>query len=187
MVKLKNVTSESCNCVERGIFRELGIQSLDQVSKFKVMNRYKKGQTLFTEGSPGLGLYCLNSGKLKISKTMPDGKETIMRILGPGDVVGHQNILTNDKHTTTATMLEEGSVCFIDKVFITELMKQEISLSLNIIRMMNIEMNEAENRNAAMSHKTVRERLADLLISLKNKYGVQVDHRTRLDIKLTRE
>jgi len=48
-------------------------------------------------------------------------------------------------------------------------------------------MGQAEARNASMSQKNVCERLAELLLNLKNKYGVKEDHGWRLDIKLTRE
>ena len=187
MIKQKNVSCETCTCVSRGIFCDLENKSMDQISKFKVMNHYKKGQTLFTEGSPNFGLYCVNSGKIKVTKTAADGKETILRIVGPGDVLGHQNILTNDKNLVTATMIEEGSVCFIDRKFVQELIVEESSVAMNIIRKLSAEMAQSENRNAAMSNKNVRERLADLLIALKSSYGVKEANRTRLDIKLTRE
>lgn len=187
MVKLKNVSNEPCTCVSRGIFCDLDEKSMDQVSKYKVMNHYKKGQILFTEGAPNFGLYCINSGKIKVTKSAGEGRETILRIVGPGDVIGHQNLLTNDKNQNTATMIEDGSVCFIDRKFIKELIQKESSVSMNLIKKLSAEMTASENRNAAMSNKNVRERLADLLLSLKSNYGIKEDHRVRLDIKLTRE
>lgn len=187
MVKQKFASPETCVCVSHGIFGELDSRSMDQLSKFKVMNHYKKGQTLFTEGAPNFGLHCINSGKLKVTKNGPDGRETILRIVGPGDILGHQNILTNDNNLVSATMIEEGSVCFIDRKFITELIRNEPTVSMNIIKKLSAEMAASENRNAAMSHKSVRQRLADLLLSLKQSYGIKEEHRTRLDIKLTRE
>lgn len=187
MVKLKNISADTCSCLSLGIFCDLDENSMALVSQYKVMNQYKKGQTLITEGAPNFGLYCINAGKIKVIKAAPDGRETILRILGPGDVIGHQNILTDDKNQNTAIMIEDGSVCFIDRKFITELIQNETSVSINIIKKLSAEMTASENRNAAMSNKNVRERLADLLLSLKTSYGVREDHRVRLNIKLTRE
>lgn len=187
MVKFKMTSSESCPCISQGIFCDLDEKSIALVSMYKVMNQYKKGQTLFTEGAPNFGLYCINAGKIKVTKAAGDGRETILRILGPGDVIGHQNILTNDKNQNTAIMIEDGSVCFIDRKFITELIQKETSVSINLIKKLSAEMTASENRNAAMSNKNVRERLADLLLSLKTTYGIKEAHRVRLDIKLTRE
>lgn len=187
MAKVMNVKCENCTCVSRGIFCDLDKSMMDEVSRLKVMNFYKKGQTLFTEGSPNFGLYCINSGKIKVIKTAPDGKETILRIVGAGDILGHHNILTDEKNQVTATVIEEGSVCFLDRSFVHDLIAKQPSVAMNIIKKLSYEMMAAENRNANMNQMNVRERLADLLISLKTSYGVKEAHRTKLDIKLTRE
>lgn len=187
MAKAMNVKCENCTCVSRGIFCDLNQSMMDEVSRLKVMNSYKKGQTLFTEGSPNFGLYCINSGKIKVIKTAPDGKETILRIVGAGDILGHHNILTDEKNQVTATVIEEGSVCFLDRSFVHDLIAKQPSVAMNIIKKLSYEMMAAENRNANMNQMNVRERLADLLISLKTTYGVKEAHRTKLDIKLTRE
>lgn len=187
MVKSKIQIDELCTCASNEIFKDLDTKTLDQVDKFKVMNHYKKGQTLFSEGASNFGLYCINSGKIKVTKAASEGRETILRILGPGDVIGHQNILTNDKNQNTATMIEDGSICFLDRKFMTELIQKESSVAMNLIKKLSAEVTAAENRNAAMSNKNVRERLADLLLSLKSNYGIREAHRVRLNIKLTRE
>jgi len=187
MVKIKKLTSQTCTCVTHGIFSELETKAKELVSMYKVMNQYKKGQTLFTEGAPNFGLYCINSGKIKVTKAASEERETILRIVGPGDVIGHQNILTNDKNQNSATMIEDGSVCFIDRKFITELIHKEPSITINLIKKLSAEMTASENRHAAMSNKNVKERLAELLITFKTNYGIKEANRVRLDIKLTRE
>lgn len=187
MVKNKPINSENCNCLTHGIFNDLSPKFQEQVSKFKVMNPYKRGQVLFTEGAPNFGLFSINAGKIKVSKAAPEGRETILRIAGPGDILGHQNLLTSEKNAYSATMIEDGSVCFIDRKFITELMASESTVALNIIRKLSSEIAASEHRNAAMAIKSVRERLAELLMTLKMSYGVTERNRTRLDIKLTRE
>lgn len=182
-----NVTCDQCVCLNKGIFCQLATPSMGDISANKVMNHYKKGQTLYLQGNPGFGLYCINSGKVKITKTGNDGKETIIRIAGPGDVLGHHNLFSEDNYSHTATTIEEASICFIDKKFFLKFVEQEPSITLNIIRKMSQEIGASENKNAAMSQKNVRERLAELLLDLKTSYGVQENGRFRLDIKLTRE
>jgi CRP-like cAMP-binding protein len=184
---IKNVSCEQCECVKRGVFCELGSTAMESINANKVMNTYKKGQSLYLQGNPAFGLYCINSGKIKITKMGNDGKETIIRIAGPGDVLGHHNIFTDENYSTTATTIEETTVCFIDKKFVSSFIESEPSLSLNIIRKLTKELRASETRNAAMSQKNVRERLAELLLNLKSSYGIEESGRFRLDIKLTRE
>lgn len=183
----KPVSCENCQCRHQGIFCDLEENALAVIGQNKVMNSYKKGQTVFYQGNPLFGLYCVNSGKIKISKLGNDGKESIIRIAGPGDVLGHRSLFSNEKFTATATVLEDSAICFLDKKFIYRAIAQDPSISLRLIEKLSRDMGKAEDRSASMAQKSVRERLAELLLMLKNSYGIQEGKRWRLDIKLTRE
>lgn len=184
----KTIQCENCHSKEKGIFCELELMALGDVSHNKVMNSYKKGQTIFFQGNPPFGLYCISSGKIKVSKLGNDGKESIIRIAGPGDVLGHRSLFSKENYSATATVIEDAAICFIDKNYIHSLLKKEPSVALNIIQKLSHEMGAAEARNASMSQKSARERLAELLLSFMKSYGHEEDDgRTRLDIKLNRD
>lgn len=183
----KPVSCENCQCKNKGIFCDLNHNELAIVGQNKIMNSYKKGQTVFFQGNPTFGLYCINSGKIKLSKIGPDGKESIIRIAGPGDVLGHRSLFSNEKFTATATVLEDSAICFLDKKFIFKAIQQDPSISLHLIEKLSRDMGKAEDRAASMAQKNVRERLAELLLMLKNSYGIKEDNRWKLEIKLTRE
>ena len=183
----KLLKCETCESRGKGIFCELESLALSKTSTNKVTNTYKKGHTIFFQGNPPFGLYCVNSGKIKISKIGNDGKESILRIAAPGDILGHRSLFSNENYSATATVIEEATICFIDKKFIFQAIKDEPSVALNIIQKLSHEMGTAEARGASMSQKNVRERLAELLLVLKKSYGSQDGKRTRLDIKLSRE
>ena len=187
MQKSTMVPCDQCSHTKGSIFCVLKKASLEDLSRHKVMNNYKRGHTIFFQGNPPFGLYCINEGKIKIAKIGPDGKESIIRIAGPGDVIGHRSLFGKENYTATATVIEDASVCFIDKKHITDIIYDHPELALKIIEKLSREMGQAETRNASMSQKNVCERLAELLINLKNKYGVKEEQGWRLDIKLTRE
>jgi CRP-like cAMP-binding protein len=184
---LKNIDCEHCQSKDKGIFCQLEHAALSEVDHNKVMNNYKKGQTIFFQGNPPFGLYCINSGKIKVSKLGNDGKESIIRIAGPGDVLGHRSLFSQENYTATATVIEDAAICFLDKKFIYKAVEKEPTIALNLIQKLSKEMGSAEARSAALSQKNVRERLAELFLMLKKTYGVQEENRWRLDIKLTRE
>jgi CRP-like cAMP-binding protein len=187
-VKDNKVTScENCPSKAKGIFCELENEALDSVSDRKVINTYKKGHTIFFQGNPAFGLYCVKSGKIKISKIGNDGKESIMRIAGGGDVIGHRSLFSEENYTATATVIEEAAICFIDKKFIYKAVHDEPSVALQIIQKLSKEMGSAETKTASMSQKNVRERLAELFLTLTKAYGIKENGKIRLDIKLTRE
>ena len=183
----KAVDCEHCLCKDKGIFCNLEETSLASVSDSKVMNTYKKGHTIFFQGNPPFGLYCINSGKIKVTKMGSDGKESIVRIAGPGDVLGHRSLFSNENYSATATVIEDSAICFLDKKYIYKALQDEPSIALNLIQKLSKEMGQAEAKSAAMSQKNVRERLAELLLTLYKSYGVKEGSRKKLDIKLTRE
>ena len=187
MKSFRPIGCEKCECKDKGIFCHLEGNSLAKVSQHKVMNHYKRGQTIFFQGNPPFGLYCVNSGKIKISKIGPDGKESIIRVVGPGDVLGHRSLFSNEIYSATATVIEDSEICFLDKKFILEALEEEPSIALNLIQKLSRDMGNAESRAATLSQKNVRERLAELLLTLMQSYGIVEGNRTRLDIKLTRE
>jgi CRP-like cAMP-binding protein len=184
---LKSVSCENCTSSGKGIFCDMEHHGMAEVGQNKVMNHYKKGQTIFFQGNPPFGLYCISSGKIKVYKMGNDGKESIIRIAGPGDVLGHRSLFSSENYGATATVIEEASICFLDKNFIHSLMKRDHTVSLNLIQKLSRDMGLAEAKNASMSHKNARERLSELFLGFKKNYGIEEDGRWRLDIKLNRD
>ncbi len=183
-----NISCSECNAREKGIFCKLKELDLEEISKNKVTNIYKKGQTLFFQGNPPYGLYCMSTGKVKVSKIGNDGKESIVRIAVAGDILGHRSLFTHDFYTATATALETSTICFIDKKYIYKAIEQNPLVSMNIIEKLCKDLGIAEKKVASLFQKNVRERLAELLLLLKESYGIEEgENRWRLNIKLTRE
>lgn len=183
----KHLQCENCQSRDKGVFCDLDKMALHDVTGHKVTNTYKKGQVIFYQGNPPFGLYCVSTGKIKITKTGNDGKESIVRLAGAGDVLGHRSLFSNENYTATATAMEDTAVCFLDKKFIYKAIQDQPTIALNIIQKLSREMGSAEQKSASMFQKNVRERLAELFLTLKKAYGVEEEGRTRLDIKLTRE
>ncbi len=187
-MKKSNVANcDNCPSKQDGIFCNLDFAETQDISQIKTTNKYKKGQTLFVQGTHPYGLYCISSGNIKLTKLGPDGKESIVRIVHAGDILGHRSLFTDEDFGKTATAMEDTEVCFIDKKYILSLMKKNPSVALNIINKLSRDMGNAENQLTSMHQKNVRSRLAELLLSLKTTHGVKEDHRWKINLKLTRE
>lgn len=184
----KAINCETCPSKNDGIFCELNSPELQEVAKHKVNNTFKKGQTLFVQGNHPYGIYCVSTGNIKLTQMGPDGKESIIRIVSGGDVIGHRSLFTEDHYKATATALEDCSVCFIDKKFILKKIQENPSISMHIIEKLSRDMGAAEKKMASFHQKNVRERLAELLLILKESHGEEISPgKWKLNIKLTRE
>jgi CRP-like cAMP-binding protein len=179
---------ENCPSLQEGIFCHLNHGELEDISEHKIINNYKKGQTLFIQGNQPSGLYCVSTGNIKLTKTNPEGKESIIRIACAGDVIGHRSLFQHGNYGATATALEDSSVCFIDKKYIMGMIESKPTVALNLIEKLSRDMGIAESKVTSYHQKNVRERLAELLLTLEESHGTkQEDGKVHINIKLTRE
>jgi CRP-like cAMP-binding protein len=186
-VKATKVDCSKCESRDNSIFCQLEEASLNEVSDHKIMNAFKRGQVLFHEGNPAFGVYCISEGKVKLTKTSENGKETMLRIAGPGDLIGFQHIVENGLNDVTATALEETKICFLDRVFLQNLVKEENSCAMELLAHLAKDMTALQDRVNGFQSKNVRERVAYMLLDLAERYGSDSKEGRRLGIQLSRE
>lgn len=179
---------KECPSAGQGIFCELENLVLDEISEHKISNQYKKGQHLFVEGKTPYGIYCISKGNIKLTKTCDKGKNSIFRIVSEGDVLGHQSIFTDSFFSATATAIEDTTVCFINKKYIIQLVQENPSVASQLLLKLSRDLGASEQKIASFHQKNVRERLAELLLLLKQSHGKKdANGKIFLDIKLTRD
>ena len=159
---------------------------LEVLDSSKSCQQFKKGETIFEEGTYPHGLYCISNGKIKVTQTGSDGREHIVHLSKDGDVMGYRAVLSGDKYSCSATALENSSVCFIHiKVFIS-MVEKDPKLAFKIIHLFSNELKVAERGITDIAQKSVKERLAQGLLLLKESYGFESDDAT-LNVAITRE
>lgn len=187
--KGNNGFSVDCNtCKSRNfsVFCNLNNTEVAHFNDHKSCIVYKKGQYIFHENGYPLGVYCINSGKVKIVRTGNDGKDQIVRMAKNGDILGYRSLLSDTKYNASAITLEDTNVCFISKSSFFNVLQSNRKLSLEIIKMLAFELGKAEQNITDLAQKPVKERLAEALLFLKEMYGLQADKAT-IDIALSRE
>ena len=177
---------ESCLPRLHSMFGVLSQEELGKLQLHKGCNFHRSGQVLFYEGDYPSGLYCINQGKVKLTKMGEAGREQIVRLAREGDVVGYRALVSGTPYELTATVIEEASVCFIPRQTFHALMAGNPALTGRIIRQLTQDLARAEQKQVSLAQKQVRERLAETLLMLKEFYGTEDDHHT-LRSKLSRE
>ena len=88
----KKIHIKCSECSSRGdsLFKCLHAHDMGAMEDAKSCIKYKKGQTLFYEGTRPMGLYCINEGKVKVFKLSSQGKEQIVHLAKPGDFLGYR-------------------------------------------------------------------------------------------------
>lgn len=131
---------------------------------------YKKGQMIYCEGSTPLGVYFVKNGKVKISITGSDGKEQILRIASPDDILSYADLISGIKYTTSARAIEDSMLLFISKGDFWEFINRNPSTVEKFALLVSRDLLMAEAKIADLAYKPVRGRLADAITALVKKF-----------------
>jgi CRP-like cAMP-binding protein len=182
----KSESIPTCDfCVHSSIFRSLNKDDIGDLAFEKSCNYYKRGDIIYHEGNRLSGVYCINKGIVKIYKTGIDGKEQILKFAKPGDIIAFRSIISNEPACTSGKVIEDAVLCFIPTNRFYSLLKEYPEFSLDLMRISCKELGDANKFILDIAQKNVRERLAEVLLLLKDEFGL--DDKGILQVTLTRE
>jgi CRP-like cAMP-binding protein len=176
---------DKCSLESSSIFKYLKPDEVTTINFEKDFRLYKRGDILYQEGNRISGFYCINSGIIKVFKTGFDGKEQIIRFAKKGDIIAYRSVLSNELACTSAKVIEDCQVCFIPSEILVSFIKTNPNFALELVKLACHELGEANSFITDIAQKTVRERLAEVLLFLVNDFGL--DNQQFLNISLTRE
>lgn len=167
-------------CLPEEVLREFNIN--------KTARPYAVGEIIFYEDKQPLGVFCVEKGKVKLTKYTADGKIYIARIASEGDFLGYRAFLTQESYSATAEVLETASISFIPREPFMRALREAPAFALQLMELLGSDLKSAENRARDLAYKSVPERLAEMLLTLKESYGEPTpEGHTRLKIRLSRE
>jgi len=176
---------DSCTIRTHPLFRHLNEKELQDISFNKLTETHKRGSIIYQEGNRMKGFYCVQSGIVKIYKTGFDGKEQIIRFAKRGDLIGYRSVVSNEPACTTTQVIEESVMCHIPTNILLLLVKTNGNFAVELMKLTCKELGEANSYITDIAQKTVKERLAEILIHLDGEFGQ--DNEGVLMISLTRE
>lgn len=182
---LFDLSCDSCANLTHPLFRHLVEHELQDIMLNKITETYKRGSIVYREGNRMKGFCCVQSGIIKIYKTGFDGKEQIIRFAKPGDIIGYRSVVSGEPACTTTEVIEEAVLCQIPTDILLNLVKNNGSFAVELLKLTCKELGEANSYITDIAQKTVKERLAEILIHLDDEFGE--DSQGVFKISLTRE
>jgi len=176
---------EKCSLESGSIFKHLTPDEVVNLNYEKDFRKYVRGDILYQEGNRISGFFSIHSGIIKVFKTGFDGKEQIIRFAKKGKIIAYRSVLSNELACTSAKVIEDCQVCFIPSEILISFIKTNSTFALELIKLACHELGEANSFITDIAQKTVRERLAEILLLLINDFGI--DQEQNLQISLTRE
>jgi len=165
------------NCIVRkfNALRAMSKEELKAVSDSKVMKKVKKGQQIFDEGEKLNGVYCVRGGVSKLSKLSPNGKDQIVKLASKGEVLGERSVIAEESSNLSATAVSDMEVCFIPKEAIVSTLHKNPDFTYEVLRHMAHDLREADDVIVNMSQKSVKQRIAEALLYMRNNFGEDSD------------
>jgi len=148
------------------------------------LDHYKKKQRIYSEENHPIRLYYVQKGKVKIYRTNDEGKELIMKIANPGNFFGYIAMLENTVYKENAEALEDCEIAAIPKNEFDELLNSNTNVSRKFIKLLANEVAERESQLLHIAYNSLRRKVADALLILKEKYK---DEAEAFSIHLSRE
>jgi CRP-like cAMP-binding protein len=148
------------------LFEGLPREQLEELASLVREQKFRKGQSLFSEGMRADGLHVLISVKIKIFKLSLEGKEQILHIFGPGEVFGEVPVFAGGLYPAHAEALEASRSLFLPRDAFIELVQKEPSLALNMLGMLSRRLRRFTHLIEDLSLKEVPGRLAAYLLYL---------------------
>ncbi len=130
------------------------------VEKRALRRRVVKGQRVFFEGDPAVGFYILLSGRVKVSKLSPEGKEQILHLMDPGDPFGEVPVFAGGVFPANAVVLEDADLLFLSRESFLELIGRVPALAMNMLAFLSRRLIHMTRLVESLSLREVHERLA---------------------------
>lgn len=156
------------------LFRGLRPAEIKSVAALSIKRKLERRTRVFHQGEPADTVYVLVNGGVKITQSGPDGRATVLRVVGAGEMFGCLSIFGDATYPGTAVALEDGAVLAWDGNAMARLMGRHSRIALNALKMVVARLHELQTRFQELGGERVERRLAGALVRLGNRFGIKV-------------
>lgn len=158
-------------------------QTFDQQ---KTINTYLERQSIFSEGNLKFGVHFICNGKVKIFNTGKNDRHHIIRLVTSGNILDLEEY-TEKNYKISCTALGNTVVCFVEKEFFLNLLKENPKFSLALIQYYAKELGYTALRQQHLVFCNVKGRVAEALLMIKKYFGIAVEEGVLLDVNLSQQ
>ena len=148
---------------------------------------YPRGSSIFAEGELGDRLYVILSGKIKLGRHSPDGRENLLAVMGPSDMFGELSVFDPGPRTSSATAVTHVRLATMDRGALKEWINKRPEIAEQLLRVLARRLRRTNNSLADLIFTDVPGRVAKALLQLARQFGQQEGGYLRVTHDLTQE
>ncbi len=162
--------SHCSNCSDRAdIFGCLCKSELDLINSKRIEIHFKSGELIFKQGTPNLHFLCLTKGKVKTYIEGYNQKNLILNILKPVQYILGPGIYSDHLHHFSAVAIEDSIACLVDIETFKSIIRTNAEFAEDFLRKLSLQSIEHYELFISLTQKQMPGRIADVLITLKDK------------------
>ena len=169
------------------MFEGLADAQLLDVAAAGMVRRLPAGERIFAQGDPGLSCHSLLSGRIKILQTLPDGSQSVLRFIGPGEMYGTVAALMDQPFPADALAVTESVEIRWTVSAFRDLMRRPPEIGVRSTASAGQRLFDLQSRVGALSTERVEQRIAKAILRLARQAGRQVAGGVEIDFPITRQ
>lgn len=144
----------------------LGERVRTRIERDRATHLFRRGQSLFFEGMPAHSLFVIRTGRVKVYRTWRGGAEQVLRLLGPGEMLGYRPLISNEPYRASAEAVVDSTVCIVPAATVRELLRESPEFAEALLVKLAYELSRSEDLMMDVLHRPVSQRAAGLLLRL---------------------
>lgn len=147
----------------------------------------RRGEVLFEEGEPGNRLYIITEGKVKLGHTSMDGRENLLAVLGPGEIIGELTLFDPGPRSNTATAVSPVTLLHLDHADLNAILDTNPTMGKHMLRALARRLRRTNESLADLVFSDVPGRVAKALLDLADRFGTPAEDGVHVPHDLTQE
>ena len=153
------------------LFASLTEKELQALASRTTRRHFQRGEQLFGEGDPCTGLFLVATGKIRIFKLSPSGREQVLAIEGPGSSFAELPVFDGGNYPAAASASEDAEVLFVSRKDFQNFCREHPEVALKVIAVVGSRLRRLVGIIEDLSFTTVRQRLIALILRLAQASG----------------
>lgn len=169
------------------LFERMSPEEREELRGMMSQTTLRRGEVLFNEGDSGDRLYILLTGKVKLGHTSVDGRENLLAVLGPGEVVGELTLFDPGPRSTTATAVATTELLGLEHNQLMGFIDSHPTLAKDMLRALAVRLRRTNIALADLVFSDVPGRVAKALLDLAERFGAPTEDGIHVPHDLTQE
>lgn len=180
-------SARSVTLEQAAFFRGLPSAVVNEAAEGAAVRDLEKGESLFQQGDVAAHHYLVAAGRIRLDQTTPDGKNVVLRFMGPGDLIGSVAVFRNAPYPATPVAVEDSRLLSWSAGRMEALILEHPALAARAMAMMGERIIELQERLQQVSTQQVERRIASALLRIASQSGRRVEAGVEIPFPLARQ